>query len=263
MDLDGKTTLLRATPAIWNSPQFSPDGSLLALDITDERGQDDIWLYDWTRDQLTRRTFDASNERGAVWTPDGRRLTFTSARPNDFGLYWRRADGIGDTQRLTRSKNLHTAGSWHPSGKLLMFEETTVKTRVDLMLLPMEGDEVSGWKPGTPTPFLNSPETETQPAFSPDGRWIAYAATDSGENEVYVRSFPGPVGQWQVSTGGGSEAQWSRTRKELFYRSGRDLMVVSFAIEDDSFRVEKTRQVGSSERCRGNRCTACTPMASG
>ena len=78
MDLDDKTTLLRATPAMWNSPQFSPDGSLLALDITDERGQDDIWLYDWTRDQLARRTFDASNERGAVWTPDGRRLSTSS-----------------------------------------------------------------------------------------------------------------------------------------------------------------------------------------
>ena len=110
--------------------------------------------------------------------PCGRPMAVASRSPPHVpaspDFYWRRADGIGDSQRLTRSKNNHTAGSWHPSGKLLMFEETTVKTRVDLMLLPMEGDETSGWKPGAPTPFLNGPETESQPAFSPDGRWIAY-----------------------------------------------------------------------------------------
>ena len=60
------------------------------------------------------------------------------------------------------------------------------------MILPMEGDEASGWKPGTPTVFLNSPFEEHEPMFSPDGQWLAYWSNESGRDEVYVRPFPGP-----------------------------------------------------------------------
>ena len=111
------------------------------------------------------------------------------------------------------------------------------------MLLPMDGDETSGWKPGTPTAFLDGPESESQPRFLADGRWVAYIANESGQADVWVRSFPGPGGAWQVTSGGGSEPEWSRTRKELFYRAGPRLMVASYQIDGDSFRVEGTREV--------------------
>jgi serine/threonine-protein kinase len=244
VDRDGNTSVMRATPAEWNSPQFSPDGSTLAFDITDARGQDDIWIYEWMRDTMPRRlTFDASNDRAPVWTPDGRRITYSSGRPGDFGLYWRRADGVGETQRLTQSKFSQTAGAWHPSGKVLIFTATSVETRTDLMLLPMEGDETAGWKPGTPTAFLNGPASEGQASFSPDGRWVAYSINESGRTDVWVRSFPGPGGVWQVTSDGGSEPQWSHNRKELFYRVGPRLMVASYRIDADVFRVESTREV--------------------
>ena len=243
VDRDGNTSVMRATAAEWNSPQFSPDGSMLALDITDARGQDDIWIYDVIRDRMSRRTFDASNDRAAVWTPDGRRITYSSGRQGDFGLYWRRADGVGETQRLTQSKVSQTAGAWHPSGKVLIFTETSLGTRGDLMLLPMEGDETAGWKPGTPTVFLNGPASETQASFSPDGRWVAYTVNESGQTDVWVRSFPGPGGAWQVTSDGGTEPAWSLTRKELFYRLGPRLMAASYQIDAESFRVEGTREV--------------------
>jgi serine/threonine-protein kinase len=217
---------------------------MLAFDITDDRGQDDIWIYDWKRDTITRRTFESTNERGAIWTPDGRRITFSSGRPGDFGLYWRRADGTGDTQRLTQSKDSQSAGSWHPSGRLLAFTETRGPTRSDLMLLQVDGDEASGWKPCTPTGLLQTSETEALPAFSPDGRGLAYMSTQSGRQEIWVRSFPGSGGTWQVTTEGGTEPVWSRTRKELFYRNGARVMVATYATDGDSFRVEQSRQVG-------------------
>ena len=84
-------------------------------------------------------------------------------------------------------------GSWHPSGKLLAFEEQNPKTSSDVMILPMDGDEASGWKPGTPTVLLNSAAMERDPMFSPDGRWLAYVSDASGRSEVFVRPFPGPV----------------------------------------------------------------------
>src|SRR4029453_8678885 len=111
------------------------------------------------------------------------------------------------------------------SGKFLAFGEISPQTSGDLMILPMSGDEASGWKAGTPMVFLNGPFAEDQPMFSPDGRWLAYASTESGQYEVYVRPFPGPGGKWQISTNGGVYPTWSRTRHELLYRNGQQIMV--------------------------------------
>ncbi len=58
------------------------------------------------------------------------------------------------------------------------------------------------------------------PAQSPDGRWLAYVSDESGNDEVYVRSFPGMEGRYQVSREGGAEPVWSPRGGELFYRSG-------------------------------------------
>ena len=243
MDHEGKTTPLRATPANWFNPVFAPDGRRLAVDILDGNGRD-VWVYEWARDTLTRLTFDPTDDRKPVWTPDGRRIVFASTRADKSttNLYWQRADGTGDAQRLTESKNQQFPASWHPSGKFLAFEEINPQTGYDLMILPMEGDEASGWKPGKPTVFLNSPFAEREPMFSPDGRWLAYVSNETGRNEVYVRPFPGPGGKWQISIAGGDYPTWSRAKRELFYGAPNgQIMIASYAVEGDSFRAEKPR----------------------
>ena len=103
------------------------------------------------------------------------------------------------------------------------------------MILPLEGDEASGWKPGTPTVFLNGPSNEQQPRFSPDGHWLAYESNESGRLEIYVRPFPGPGGKLPISTGGGTNAVWSRARHELLYLApdGRIMVVPYTAAGDD------------------------------
>ena len=76
--------------------------------------------------------------------------------------------------------------------------------------------------------------------FSPDGRWLAYQSNETGRMEVHVRPFPGPGGQWQISTGGGVYPTWSRTKHELFYGTpSGQIMVAAFTVEGDSFRAEK------------------------
>ncbi len=241
MDRDGKTQQLRAVPAAFNNPRFSPDGRLLALDRR-AGGQRDVWVYEWERDRMVRLTFD-STAIGPVWTPDGRRIAYASARgdgstPN---VYWQRSDGTGETGRLTESKNRQYPTSWHPAGKFLAYDEDSAETLRDIMILPIEGDEVSGWKPGKATAFLRTPFVEREAVFSPDGRWVAYVSLESGPPEVYVRPFPGPGGKWQISTAGGIQPTWSRNGKELAYRANQTLMVASYAADGDSFRAEKPR----------------------
>jgi serine/threonine-protein kinase len=192
---------------------------------------------------MTRLTVDPGVDRNPIWTPDGQRVAYASSRTGGaLNLYWQRADGSEDATRLTTSPNFQYAGSWHPSGRFLAFQETRPETGTDLLVLPLDGDEASGWRPGAPTIFLSGPFTEQYPRFSPDGRWLAYESNESGDLEIYVRPFPGPGGKWQISTGGGTIATWSRARHELLYLApdGR-IMVVPYTAGDEAFQAEKPR----------------------
>jgi serine/threonine-protein kinase len=193
MERNGKTTPFRSIPACYSDPRFSPDGRRLAMDLIGESNSD-IWVYEWQRDRMWRFTLTSGTNERPVWTPDGLGIAFASDRaergvPN---IYWQRADGTGEVQRLTESNNPQRPNSWHPNGKFLAFTETNPQTGLDVMILPMEGSQVGGWKPGKPFAFLNSASNEGRPIFSPDGRWLAYWSDESGRSEVYVRPFPGP-----------------------------------------------------------------------
>jgi hypothetical protein len=81
-----------------------------------------------------------------------------------------------------------------------------------MFVLPLRGER-------KPFAFLNTPFEERGGAFSPDGHWVAYQSDESGKPEIYVRPFPGPGPQKQVSTAGGITPQWSPNTKamELYF----------------------------------------------
>jgi len=244
LDRTGKTVPLRTTPADWGGARFSPDGTRLAMDIMGAAGggSRDVWVYDWMRDTPTKLTFGPVTNVGPIWTPNGRRIVFVSVRTGANNLYWQRADGTGDAQRLTESTSNQTPGSWHPNGNVLAFTEANPQTGNDIKILTVDGDEARGWKPGTPTVFLNGPSDEQDPQFSPDGRWIAYVSNESRQPEVYVRPYPNSVGKWQISTEGGLYPIWSRTRSELFYVTpNQQIMVVSYTADGGSFTANKAQ----------------------
>jgi Tol biopolymer transport system component len=241
MDSEGKFQPLRETPGDYYNPAFSPDGKRLALEISDGKRRD-IWPYDWERDALTRLTFAGVQNVEPVWTPDGTRIVYSSQeKDGTINLWWMRADGAGDPQRLTKSKSPQYARSWRPDSKVLAIHQFNTDTNWDIMTLPMEGNEKSGWKPGEPKPFVNSTFLEREPAFSSDGRWLAYHSNETGVLEVYVRPFPGPGGKTQISNGGGVAPKWSRNGKELFYRTTTNskIMVVPYTASGDTFRAGK------------------------
>jgi hypothetical protein len=97
-------------------------------------------------------------------------------------------------------------------------------------------------KAGEPEMFLEVKTGSPSPAFSPDGRWLAYMDAESGSNQIYVRAYPDRGARRQVSNNGGSMPVWSRTKPALLYQSedGR-AMAVSYSIRGGSFVPEKPR----------------------
>ena len=96
-------------------------------------------------------------------------------------------------------------------------------------------------------PFLQTPFDESAPRFSADGRWLAYISDESGRYEVYVQPYPGPGGKRQISTEGGTEPVWSRNGRELFYRSGKKMMVVEITTQP-SFGFGSPRMLFEGEQ---------------
>src|SRR5258705_5585545 len=98
-----------------------------------------------------------------------------------------------------------------PDGGRVIFTETGSKTNEDVMQMESDGTH-------RVTPLVQSSFAERNGVVSPDGRWLAYEANDSGRVEVYVRPFPEVnSGHWQLSTTGGTRPLWAPSGQELFY----------------------------------------------
>jgi len=216
VDREGQEESLAAGPQGYQAPpRISPDGSRLAISIADSGGSD-VWIYDLELEIPTRLTFDPAGEQFPVWTPDGQRIVFGLNRAEGgSGLFWKAADGTGQVERLTTGPTNHAAESFSPDGKRLVFSQGT-----DLYVLSMEGERTS-------QPLFQRQSREKDGMISPDGHWIAYASNESGQYEIYIRSFPNvEEGKWQISRDGGTGPVWAHRGQELFYRNGEAMMVV-------------------------------------
>jgi eukaryotic-like serine/threonine-protein kinase len=207
----GQETGVAAPPRAYLYPRIAPDGASVMVSSLDQ--ELDIWRWDFARTTLTRLTFEGGNDTLPAWTPDGRRLAFSSERAGARNLYWQAAEGTGAVERLTESPNVQNAGSVSPDGTRLIFSEVAPKTGEDVMHVELDGTH-------RVTPLVQTPFAERNGIIAPDGRWLAYEANDSGRFEVYVRTFPDVNGgHWQVSTGGGTRPLWAPNGHELFYLS--------------------------------------------
>jgi serine/threonine protein kinase len=239
VDQQGSSTPLKIAPRNWYNPMFSPDGTRLALEIRD--GASDVYVHDVLSGTLQKLTTGATQDARPIWSPTGGGVAFASDRGSALNLYWQRADGTGGAYPLTESSQSQRPGSWSPDGRYLAYEQENGETKLDLMIVPMEGNDVTGWKAGTPIEFLKTPAVEADPMFSPDGRWIAYVSNESGRAlDVYVRPFPGPGSTTIVSSGGGAHPVWSRTN-ELFFSRYDQIMVVPYEVTGGSFRAGQAR----------------------
>jgi Tol biopolymer transport system component len=196
---------------------LSRDGRRAVLQIRE--GTMGLWLFDFVRQTLTPLATSGGASQSAVWTIDGERVIYRGTRKGTRNLYWRPADGSGSEERLTTTPDVvHTPSSVSPDGQWLLFNEGGSHTLSNsVWMMRLDGDR---------TPRLFAQEAANG-QISPDGRWIAYQSTASGEWEVYATPFPGPGPRIAVSANGGTDPRWSADGRELYYTTGNSMMAVT------------------------------------
>jgi eukaryotic-like serine/threonine-protein kinase len=221
---DGKPERQRLP--VGNGPRFSPDGRRI-VHMGPGRHGPDIFSFDLDRGTDVRLTSHEGEgyEGWPIFSPDGRRVAYNRKwrRSEILVLYGARADGSGDTVRLTADTTMHQQPfAWTPGGAELLYTRgPSSETGMDIWVLPMRG--------GAERPFMRTAANETQPALSPDGRWLAWMTDASGRPEVMVRRYPDGPGV-PVSREGGVEPVWGPGARELYFRdlSGRSVLAARF-----------------------------------
>ena len=215
-DREGKQTGIVSAPETVSSgqdPHISPDGKRLI--IKRSPGIQTLWSIDLKKNTPLRVTADFGQL--PIWSPDGGKIAFSG----NGGLTTKAANGLGEAEVIWPGTNFPF--SWSPDGRYIIFLRRGVKTRMDMYALSMNGERRESL-------LLNSAFDDQSPQLSPDGKWLAYAADDTGNYEIYVQAFTDgklAADRKIMSTTGGNMPVWRKDGSELFFIGGDGQMMVS------------------------------------
>jgi Tol biopolymer transport system component len=229
MDRDGRVVSAVSDEADYSNLELSRDGRRLAVSVTDpSKNTRDIYVVDLERGVRQRLTFDQSDERAAVWSPDGKQIIYNS---KGLDLYRRPSDFSGSEEPLLTDRGSKDPREVSNDGQRMLFRRSGDTTGNDIWIMPLGGDRKA-------VPVLNSPFDENYASFSPDARSMVYVSNESGRAEVYVMSLQPGGGKVQVSTTGGTFPRWRHDGKEIVYLAlDETLMNVPVSGSGPSFRA--------------------------
>jgi serine/threonine-protein kinase len=246
-----ETAIDALPPGPYATLGLSPDETRVAFALEDREAE--IFAYDFARQSKTQLTFDRSWEFLPRWRPDSQRIVFMSDRAKHAGptnLYSVAADGSGEIERLTDSKNMQWPNSITKDGTLLL-AELQPENAYDIFRLPSaapHGADTasrSDERRSEPTALVSEPLDQYAANISPNGRYFAYQSSDAdGRFAVYVQPYPDAGRRWKISPGGGTAPVWARTERELFYiDESNTLMAVRVDISGPEFSAGKPAKV--------------------
>ena len=222
-----------------NKPDLSPDGKRMLYMRFAGSGLTDIWQADLERNVSTRVIATRFDDDAAVYTPDAKHIIYSSNQNGTYDLYRRAADGSGDEELLYASAIRKTPMTISPDGSVLLFTQAGAQTGIDIWALPLSGDR-------TPKPIVANRALEGYPAFSPDGRWIAYCAAEEGgePDQVFVEPYPPTGARTRISTTEGASPRWSADGREVYYgTSGGQIMKVAVTTTGGTVRAGRPQSV--------------------
>jgi eukaryotic-like serine/threonine-protein kinase len=212
VDRTGKVVGHVGGPITAEGVKLSPDGRYAVTYVASPTA--DIARFDVATGEQRRLTFDPRTEDIPVWSRDGRRVAYRLIMgANDNRIVTRPADGQSTVEQLYAP---HHGGTvlpldFCPDGSALALEDD------GLLILHLASQRVD----------TVSRSRKRQAQFSPDGRWLAYTAEETGREEVYVIAYPALTGKQQISTTGGRTPVWSARSGELFFLKTDTVMATS------------------------------------
>lgn len=212
IDREGREEKSGAPSRAYQYPRISPDGTRVAASASD--GEQDIWIWDFARQTMSRLTSGVDQDAYPVWTPDSRQVLYRTSQSTQAEIFRRMADGTGAAEQLTTRPRIF---------------DTPFQVLKDQRVLALSADSAASFlyvltpgADGTAAPLISTSSRQVGSAeVSPDGRWIAYQSSEgSTVDEIHVRPFPKTDGgHWQISSGGGRMPLWSKDGTELFFRT--------------------------------------------
>jgi serine/threonine protein kinase/Tol biopolymer transport system component len=206
--------------------RISPEGRRVAVAISD--GQLDIWSLDLDSRGLSRVTFGAGSETFPVWSPDGKRLYYSTNTGGVTRTVTKAVDGSDAETEITANAFFPTSIS--NDGKTLVGRAITGNS-LDVVTVDLASRKQ--------TAVVATAANESEPSFSPDGRLIAYQSDESGRAEVFVQAFPSGS-KWQVTTAGGNQPRWTTGGREIVYRNGSTIYAVAITRQPFSAGAAQT-----------------------
>ena len=202
-----------------SSPALSPDGKRVAITARGDSSRD-VWIFDLERNTSSRLTFEDSDESSPRWDADSERVIYSEIRGITSTIVARPADGSGARTVLVDGAGYGLADGiamLSPDGRHLLFAEDVRGPEY----LRLADFDTSG-KLSEPRPFFASDDEPSvhDAHISPDGRFLAYMSTESGQPEIFLTRFPDGTGRWQVSQAGGRQPRWAAASGELFFLAG-------------------------------------------
>lgn len=214
-DRSGRPVGAVGPPGDYLSPALSPDETKVAFTRRDDQPSGDIWILDLVRQTRSRVTTSPSSDIFPVWSNDGASIIYESIQD---GFVATSVTGVGAPTRILSPTSAPKGSAYGmlipsqvlPDNRLLFFGDFLGKTAFDIYFLALSGD-------GKPVPIVHTPFSDAEPQVSPDGKWIAYASTETGDYDVFVEPFPSTGAKIPISNGGGRQPMWSADGRELFF----------------------------------------------
>ena len=206
-------------------PRYSLDWRRVAVSARNAKGNYEQWMLDLGTGSWTRPTQEGNRNTGVMWVPpDGQEIVFTSDRfEGRFQLYIQPADRSAPAERLVPSEDGQVPLGFSPDGRYMLYTNNDVP---GLWVFDRESGESEPLLEGNVVPAAR---------FHPAGRWIAYSMVIQGQENVWIRPFPGPGEPRQLTFDGGQEPDFSPEGSEILYRSPTHMMTLPIEIDGERF----------------------------
>ena len=212
------------SPAIIFNPTLAADGKRVVVDISDPKANNvDVWMEGANGN--TRFTFNPAEEVVGVWSRDQTRVAYRANVSTGTALLVKAASGLEPEKSVLAGSIADDIfpNAWSPDDRQILCTYQTPDGSHLVLVNVSDGKAV---------PLTTAKGNQANGQISHDGKWMAYASDESGQWEVYVATFPGAAGKWQVSRGGGTEPRWRGDGKEIYYLApGGMLTAVAISTE--------------------------------